>query len=194
MDVPAIALFAFVAAITPGPNNVMLSASGLNFGFRRTIPHMLGITLGFMSLVAVTASGLGALFQRAPWMSTTLRIVASVYLLYLAYRIATAAGTDAGMVGRPFTFWEAAAFQYANPKAWVMTITAGSSFLPPDRPLPASVAVLAVTFGVVMIPSVATWAGGGTVMGRVLTDQRARRTVNIVLALLLVWTVWLINR
>lgn len=89
---PAIALFAFVAAITPGPNNVMLSDSGLDFGFRRTIPHLIGITVGFTSLVAVTASGLGALFQRDPWLSTTLRMVASVSRLCPAQRIAIAVG------------------------------------------------------------------------------------------------------
>ncbi len=194
MDIPAIALFALVAAITPGPNNVMLWASGLNFGLRRTVPHIAGIVAGFLSLLIATSSGLGALFQRAPWMSTTLRIIGSAYLLYLAYRVATAAGGAETTQARPFTFWEAAAFQYANPKAWVMTITAGSSFIPPDRGVVGSVAVLAATFGLVLVPSILVWAGGGTLMGRLLEDPKARRVVNIVLALLLVWTVWLINR
>lgn len=194
MDIPAIALFALVASITPGPNNVMLWASGLNFGLRRTVPHIVGIVVGFLSLLVATSSGLGAIFQRAPWLSTTLRIVGSVYLVYLAYRVATAAETDGPSTARPLTFWEAAAFQYANPKAWLMTITAGSSFIPPDESLARSVGVLAVTFGAVLAPSILVWAGGGTVMGRLLADPRARRVVNVALALLLVWTVWLINR
>lgn len=194
MDVAAIALFGFVASITPGPNNVMLWASGLNYGFRRTIPHLVGISIGFMSLLLATGFGLGTLFLRWEWMSVVLRILGSIYLLYLAYRVATAASAETADTARPFTFWEAAAFQYLNPKAWVMTVTASGSFLPPELPLARSVLIMTATFGAVNIPSIVVWAGGGTVMGQFLSNDRARRIVNAILALLLVWTVWLINQ
>ena len=114
MEYGAIALFGFVASVTPGPNNVMLWASGLNYGFRRTIPHLAGINIGFVSLLLAVSFGLGALFQRWEWMGVALRIVGSIYLLYLAYRVATAGSAEKADTTKPFTFWEAAAFQYAG--------------------------------------------------------------------------------
>ena len=172
----------------------MLWASGLNYGFRRTIPHLAGINIGFMSLLLATSFGLGALFQRWAWMSVALRIVGSTYLLYLAYRVATAGNTERTDTSKPFTFWEAAAFQYANPKAWLMTVTAAATFLPPDQPLVRSALLMTAVFASVNIPSVVVWAAGGTMMGRILGDDRTRRIVNGILGLLLVWTVWLINQ
>ena len=194
MEYGAIALFGFVASITPGPNNVMLWASGLNYGFRRTIPHIAGINIGFVSLLLATSFGLGALFQRWEWMSIALRILGSAYLLYLAYRVATAGSAEKAETSKPLTFWEAAAFQYVNPKAWVMTVTAAGSFLPPEEPLVRSVLLMTAVFGAVNLPSIIVWAGGGTMMGRLLSDDRTRRIVNGILGLLLVWTVWLINQ
>ena len=115
-----VVMFAFTMSATPGPNNLMLTASGANFGFRRTVPHMLGVSSGFFSLIAVVAIGLGALFIQYPMLQTALRVAGSVYLCYLAWRIATARpqrdGKNATGRSRPFTFWQAAAFQYANPR------------------------------------------------------------------------------
>ncbi len=127
-------------------------------------------------------------------MGVALRIVGSVYLLYLAYRVATAGSTERADTAKPFTFWEAAAFQYANLKAWVMTVTAAGSFLPPGEPLVRSALLMTVIFGAANVPSVTIWAAGGTMMGRLLSDDRIRRVVNGILRLLLVWTVWLINQ
>ena len=194
MEFGAIALFAFVASITPGPNNVMLWASWLNFGFRRTIPHLAGITTGFVSLLLATSFGLGALFERVDGLSLALRVIGSAYLLYLAYRVATAGNAERSDAARPFSFFEAAAFQYVNPKAWVMTITAAGSFIPPGEPLVRSVLLMAAVFGAVNVPCIVVWAAGGTAMGRLLGDSRRRRIVNGVLGLMLVYTVWLINQ
>ena len=193
MKLGALASFAFVASITPGPNNVMLWASGLNFGMRRTIPHLAGVSIGFASLLLATALGIGAMFQSQPWLSPTLRVVGSAYLIYLAWRIATSGGTQAQDAGRPLSFLEAATFQYVNPKAWVMGITAAGSFIPPDAPLLGSALAMGALFWIVNLPCISSWALGGTMIGNLLTTDRTRRPINIALGLLLVATVFLIN-
>jgi threonine/homoserine/homoserine lactone efflux protein len=193
MNTGALAVFAFVSSITPGPNNVMLWASGLNFGFRRTVRHLAGVNLGFVSLLMATALGLGVLFREVPWLSPTLRILGSVYLVYLAYRIATAGKTEGRTTSRPMSFFEAVAFQYVNPKAWVMGITAAGSFLPTDAGVGRSTAVFGLVFGLVNLPCIMAWAAAGSTMGRFLESKRARQVINVILAGLLLFTVYLIN-
>ncbi len=194
MDVGALAVFAFVSSITPGPNNVMLWASGMNFGFRRTLPHLAGVNLGFVSLLGAVGAGLGAVFQTVSWLSPTLRVIGSAYLLYLAYRVATSGGAIEGEASsRPLSFLEAAAFQYVNPKAWVMGITAAGSFLDSDQSLAVGTASFALVFGIVNLPCICTWAAAGTGLGRLLTNDRRRRAINALLGALLVGTVYLIN-
>ncbi len=193
MKLGALATFAFVASITPGPNNVMLWASGLNFGLRRTIPHIAGVSIGFASLLLATALGIGSVFQSQPWLSPTLRIIGSGYLLYLAWRIATAGKTAAAAAGRPLSFFEAATFQYVNPKAWVMGITAAGSFIPADAHLVGSALLMGSVFWAINLPCIATWAAGGTMVGNLISDDRRRRIINGALGLLLVGTVYLIN-
>jgi threonine/homoserine/homoserine lactone efflux protein len=193
MEYGAFASFAFVASITPGPNNLMLWADGLNFGFRRTIPHLVGITVGFVSLLLAVSLGLGTLFETVAWVAPTLRVVGSAYLLYLAYRIATSASVEQSRVGRPFTFVEAAAFQCLNPKAWLMTIAGAGTFIPPEQPLLKSTLLFTGFFGAVVVPSIVLWAAGGTVLSRLLSDPRRRMIVNVALALVLVCVVYRIN-
>lgn len=120
----AFVLFAFVSSITPGPNNTMLLASGVNFGFRRSMPHALGISIGFMLLVICVGLGLGEVFKLFPWAYTLLRYVGAAYLLYLAWKIANAGGMsdNPDEHGKPMTFLGAAAFQWVNPKAWIMAL------------------------------------------------------------------------
>ncbi len=122
----AFVLFAFVSSITPGPNNTMLLSSGVNFGFNRTVPHMLGISCGFAVMVLAVGLGLGAVFKAYPLLYTVLRYAGAAYLLYLAYKIATSGPVrdTGGQEGRPMSFLAAAAFQWVNPKAWVMAIGA----------------------------------------------------------------------
>jgi threonine/homoserine/homoserine lactone efflux protein len=193
VNISAVAAFAFVASITPGPNNVMLWASGLNFGLRRTVAHLLGINIGFMSLLLATAVGLGALFERVDWLQVAVRILGSAYLLYLAYRIATAGRTQRADGGRPLSFLEAAAFQYVNPKAWVMSIAAAGTFLPDGEAIFPQVLWYVCVFSLVNLPCITAWAAGGTAMARILEDRRRRTVTNGVLGLLLVGTVYLIN-
>lgn len=194
MDVAALSMFAFVSSITPGPNNVMLWASGLNYGLARTGPHLAGVNLGFGSLLLVVGLGLGAVFERLPWMATTLEVGGALYLVYLAYRIATAGGggdVPAEGAGRPFGFFEAFLFQYLNPKAWVMGITAMSVFVPDGASTVAGVGVVTGLFMAINLPCIVTWAGAGTWLGRLLVG-RWRVWVNRLLGALLVGTAVLV--
>lgn len=183
-----VALFSFTMSATPGPNNLMLTASGANFGFRRTIPHMLGISGGFFSLIALVALGLGALFEAWPPLQTALKVIGSAYLLFLAWKVATApvrlGGDDESAGARPLTFWQAAAFQYANPKAWVMGVSAVSAFAIPGEGYALSAALVAVICSLVNLPSIGLWAGFGVAIGRFLNGERARRVFNVIMGAL----------
>src|SRR3712207_1250882 len=119
----ALVSFAFVAAMTPGPNNIMLTASGVNFGFARTVPHMLGICAGFVALVLSVGIGVGAAFTTLPALQTVLKVIGAGYMLWLAWKVATAAPADSDeQRSSPLTFWQAVAFQWVNPKGWVMAV------------------------------------------------------------------------
>lgn len=195
MNIGALAIFAFVSSITPGPNNIMLWGSGMNFGFRRTTPHIFGVNLGFASLILVTSLGLGTVFVEFPAINTALRVVGSIYLLYLAYKVATSSGVNEGeSASQPLTFAQAAAFQYVNPKAWVMGATAAASFLPENQSIIVGAFALTGIFVAVNLPCITTWVAAGTGIGRLMTNEKRRRAVNGVLGLLLVGTVFLINR
>ncbi|MHC8402046.1 LysE family translocator [Pseudomonas sp. MDT1-17] len=181
------ALFALVTSITPGPNNTMLLASGVNFGFNRTIPHMLGITCGFFVLVVAVGFGLGAVFQTYPLLYSVLRYVGAAYLLYLAWKIARsgAVGDSEKGESKPISYLGAAAFQWVNPKAWIMAIGAISTYTPMQGYF-TNVIVIAAVFALINLPSVSVWAGCGTLLRNVLKDRRWLRLFNWGMALLLV--------
>ena len=182
---PALALFALVTSVTPGPNNLMLMASGANFGFRRTVPHMLGVGLGFVLMTFLVGIGLAGLFQTYPLAVMALEVVSVVYMLWLAWKIAHAAAPkDRQAGGTPMTFLQAAAFQWVNPKAWAMALTAITVHAP-DRSLWA-VALVAVIFGAINLPSVSLWTLIGQQMRRVLTNTRRLTIFNWTMAGLLV--------
>jgi threonine/homoserine/homoserine lactone efflux protein len=124
--------YTFVMSITPGPNNVMLTASGANFGFRRTVPHIFGVAVGFVVQLLAVCAGLSALFARWPALQGALGWVGAAYLLYLGWRMLGRSEAQAGRNARPVSFLEAAMFQFLNPKAWVMTVTAATLFLPQE--------------------------------------------------------------
>ncbi|WP_299371250.1 LysE family translocator [uncultured Tateyamaria sp.] len=181
----ALAVFAFVSSITPGPNNLMLMASGANFGFRRTVPHMLGVGLGFVVMVMLVGAGLIQIFDTYPISHTILKFVSVAYLLWLARRIANAAPRAAGeATGTPMTFLQAAAFQWVNPKAWTMALTAVTVYTP-DTTLRA-IGVVALVFGAINLPAVSSWTLLGQQMARVLTNPARLTLFNWTMALLLV--------
>lgn len=187
--------FAFVSSITPGPNNTMLMASGANFGLWRTVPHMLGVGIGFSVMIVLVGLGLMQVFDAYPVTARILKIVSVVYLLWLARKIATAAPVmpDAPeTAGTPMTFGQAAAFQWVNPKAWTMAVYAITNYATaPDgaRSLWA-VGIVALTFGAVNIPCVGSWTILGQEMRRFLTSPARLRCFNWVMAALLVATLY----
>ncbi|MFU0503189.1 LysE family translocator [Pseudaminobacter sp. NGMCC 1.201702] len=187
----ALFVYAFVTSITPGPNNFMLLASGVNFGFVRTIPHMLGIGVGFLSLLLGVGLGLGAVLTAFPLLHSALKIAGGAYLLYLSWRIAMSRtlGNDAGAAAKPMTFLEASAFQWVNPKAWVMAITAMALYTDPTAPL-LSVLIVSLGFAIVNLPSVSTWAGFGMALRGFLADPQRLKWFNIAMGILLAATLW----
>jgi threonine/homoserine/homoserine lactone efflux protein len=187
----ALLVYAFVSSVTPGPNNFMLLASGVNFGFVRTIPHMAGIAIGFLSLLLAVGFGLGALLTAWPALHTVLKVAGGVYLLYLAWRIAMSRslGGAAGGSVRPMTLLEAAAFQWINPKAWVMAVSAMAIYTNPAQPF-VSVLLIGGAFALVNFPSVSVWAGFGTALRGFLADPTRLKWFNIAMGLLLGATLW----
>ena len=187
----AASLFSFVSSITPGPNNMMMLASGVNFGFRRSIPHWLGICGGFTFMLCAVGLGLHTLLADHPALYDILRYAGSAYLIWMAWRLATANASPAAQdddtphgAARPLGVLGAAAFQWVNPKAWVMAVTAMSAYLP-ARAQPTDVLAIALLFGVINLPCVACWAGGGAALRRFLQDPLRLRIFNISMALAL---------
>lgn len=181
----ALAGFAFVTSATPGPNNMMLMASGANFGMRRTIPHMLGVSLGFGLMVVVLGLGVDRLIAQSEILAQGLKWLSLVYMAWLAWKIATALPpelADDDRTKEPLTFLQGAAFQWVNPKAWAMALGALSAFA---AGLGGAVVVAAV-FAAVNLPAVSAWVALGLGMRRVLSTSRRFRIFNLLMAVLLV--------
>ncbi len=187
----ALAVFALVASATPGPNNLMLLTSGANFGFKRSVPHISGVVAGFAIMVILVGAGLMQLFTAFPLSYLILKFASIAYLLFLAWKIATAASMDddAQHKSKPFTFTQAALFQWVNPKGWSFALAALSAFTPPSRPL-AGVFVVAVIFSVVNVMTTCTWTVLGVRVKRFLSNPRKLRIFNVSVALLLVGSLY----
>ena len=182
------AAYSFVMSITPGPNNVMLTASGATFGFRRTIPHLLGVSVGFGIELLLVCTGLGAIFARWPQIQTVLRWVGAIYLLYLGVRMLSSGPASADRHARPLTFLEAAVFQFLNPKAWVMTITAATLFLPHELGVLAAGAYMLLIMVIMNMPCTAVWALFGSSLRRFLERPASRMGFNAAMAVALAAT------
>ncbi|MFT6301340.1 MAG: threonine/homoserine/homoserine lactone efflux protein [Granulosicoccus sp.] len=187
----ALIVFSFVSSITPGPNNLMLLASGTNFGFRRTLPHMFGVAIGFTIMVMLVGVGLIRLFDQFPTSYQILKIISVLYLIYLSWKIATVAAPalekrnkQSSPVATPFNFIQATLFQWINPKAWAMALTAITAYTPASHPLPG-VLMVALIFGAVNLPSITVWVLLGTQVRRFLSDPIKLRVFNIFAAMLL---------
>ncbi|MEZ5820462.1 MAG: LysE family translocator [Xanthobacteraceae bacterium] len=182
----AFLMFALVMFFTPGPNNIMLLSSGLTYGFRRTIPHIAGITVGFAFMVAAVGLGLGTIFIAYPVLQTILKYVGAAYLVYLAWHIGMAepSAPEQDNRGRPMTFWGAAMFQWVNAKGWVMvigTITAYAAI----ANFPWNILIQTAISLAMGAMSTVVWALFGTALRPILTSPRAVRAFNVVMALLL---------
>ena len=184
----ALCTFALVSSITPGPNNLMLMASGANFGVWRTVPHLSGVVSGFMLMIVLMGTGLVQIFQAYPNSFDVLRILSIAYLSFLAWKIATAKPASAESKSRPFTFLQAALFQWVNPKAWAMAITAVTVYTPSQSL--AAIALVTVIFGLINMPSVFAWVILGSKVQRFLGSDIKLKVFNYSMALLLLATLY----
>lgn len=188
----AICLFALVTTGTPGPNNIMFTSSGANFGFRKTIPHMVGVNLGLNSLHLLMGLGLGAVFIQLPMLQNILKVLGSAYLLWLAWKMlgnSVAADTN---TPTPLTMLQAATFQYVNPKAWVMTIGANVSFSLEGDLYAASVAAIIGAYFLVGPCTNTCWVLFGKAIGRYLSSPQRLKLFNIIMSGLTASCVWFI--
>jgi len=181
--------FAAVSTVTPGPNNLMLTASGLNFGLRRSLPHLFGVWLGFPVMVLLVGVGLAGLFTRSPLLHQGLKLAGTAYILYLAFRIARQSPTPSPTLpsnARPLRFWQAVAFQWVNPKAWVMAVGGTASYTTLAGTNFVEGCLISLTFLTVGLPSAFLWTGAGVAVRRWMSDPRHVRAFNIAMAVLLV--------
>lgn len=170
----------------------MLWASGISFGFRRTVPHILGGALGVGALVVGVAAGIDAFLEAVPAAALALRVAGSVYLLYVAYQVAGGGAIGRADVARPLGFWQAAWFQWLNPKAGVFAIAVVGTFLPEDLPPPVGIALLTGVVIAVVLVSFTIWAAGGAALARFVDDDRRQRAVRLLLAATIVASVVLL--
>jgi threonine/homoserine/homoserine lactone efflux protein len=183
---PALILFAVVSSGTPGPNNLMLMTSGLNFGVRRTLPHFWGVDLGFALMTLLVGLGLAEIFVRAPVLLQILKWLGAAYLVWLAWKIARSGPLKGGVSrAKPLTFLQAAAFQWVNPKAWIMAVTACATYTDPNR-YTLSVLLIAAVFALVTAPCSGAWVGFGAAMQRWLSHPRNLALFNYTMAFLLI--------
>lgn len=183
-------MFIVVSSITPGPNNVMLTASGANFGYQRSLPHMLGITVGASVMLLLVGAGLGAVFVQWPWLYVALQWVGAAYLLWLAWQIAHAAKVgQAPGTAQPLGFWQAAAFQWVNPKAWMMSVGVVAAYTSPQAYW--SNLLLGVLLMLVLnFPCISVWTLFGRAMRHWLQSPKALQRFNWAMAGLLLLSLW----
>jgi threonine/homoserine/homoserine lactone efflux protein len=183
------ATYSFVMAITPGPNNVMLTASGANFGFRRTVPHLMGISAGCAIQMVSVCAGLGALFTRWPVLQAVLQWAGAAYLLWLGWKLVRSREmADGHSAPEPITFLQAVAFQFVNPKAWVMSLSAVALFLPAGMGMLAASTYLIAMMVIINVPCISTWALFGTALRGLLKRPTARLAFNVSMAVALAVT------
>nr|WP_281383103.1 LysE family translocator [Microbulbifer rhizosphaerae] len=178
-------MFTFSTSITPGPNNLMIMSSGLNYGVSRSLPHVLGICLGFPAMIVAIGLGLGTLFSQFPLLHEVIRWVGIAYLLYLAWVIASTREVGSADTQKPFTFLQAAAFQWVNPKGWIMAVGALAAFTSPNGEMWAEIARIALAFIAIGGPCIVVWLLFGVGLKRLLTEPKHLRRFNLTMGLLL---------
>lgn len=188
----SILIFAIATAFTPGPNNLMLLSSGLTYGYKRTLPHIFGVAFGFPLMVVAVGLGVHSLFAFSPMIYTVFKIISLGYLLWMAWKIATADTSitiDGQSTSKPFTFFQSALFQWVNPKAWVMALTVTTSFTSGESTLLPQIIVIALIYAFVGLFSTHSWALGGVYLSRFLNNKKRVHYFNIIMAVLIVASV-----
>ena len=185
--VAAMAMFAFVTSVTPGPNNMMLLASGVNFGVKRTLPHWLGVSLGHLLMLLLVGAGLESLLKAYPFVYQVMKVIGFAYLVYLAWGVARSGAPERNgeEATQPISFLGAAAFQWVNPKAWIMAIGYFSNYMPTDASL-TFVVLTCFMFSAINFPSVGLWVWLGAKLEHYLQHSSVRRVFNWTMALLLI--------
>ena len=184
----ALASFYFVMFVTPGPNNAMLTASGIKFGFKRTLPHLIGIPCGHIVQISLVCLGLGKIFQIYPYIQEVLKYVCAAYLLYLGYKIIGSFSEHKKDSSRPLKLYEAALFQFVNPKAWTVAIMVASGFFPKDEILIIAILFSTLTAAIVCFPSICLWALFGSSIRLMIKNTKIKKVVEFLLAFLLLVT------
>ena len=188
----ALISYYFVMYVTPGPNNAMVLASGLKFGFKRTIPHISGITIGHVTQLILVCFGLGKIFQVFPNLQNILKILCAIYLLYLGYKIIGAFSKIKEDGSKPLKFYEAALFQIVNPKAWTISSMAASGFLPKDGSLIFSILFISFVALLICPISITPWAAFGSAIKNLVKNNKIKVLIEYFLAFLLLITAILI--
>ncbi|MBT9386428.1 LysE family translocator [Pseudooceanicola sp. CBS1P-1] len=190
----ALLLFCVVGSVTPGPNNLMVMASGMNFGYRRSFGHMLGVAVGFAAMVVLVGLGLMRVFELFPVLRQALLVACVVYLLWLAWKIANAAppSTAETEVSHPMSFLQAASFQWVNPKGWTMALSTITLFAP-DRSL-GQVALIGLIYALITLPCLSLWVLAGQTMRQLLDRPWMLRAFNWTMAVLLVASLYPVLR
>ena len=184
----ALVSYYFVMFVTPGPNNAMLTASGIKFGFKKTIPHLIGIPFGHTIQITLVCFGLGNLFQKYPLIQNYLKWLCFFYLLYLGWKIIGSFSEHKKESGRPLTLYEAALFQFMNPKAWVVALTASTAFFPVNENFYLATTFVALTAPFICFPSICLWALFGSSIKILIKNAKIKKAVEYFLAVLLIIT------
>ena len=184
----ALATFYFTMFVTPGPNNSMLTFSGLKFGFVRTLPHAIGIPLGHIFQIGLTCFGLGKIFLVYPQIQFYMKILCFLYLLYLAWKMIGSFDMVKKEIGRPLRFYEASLFQFINPKAWSIAITVASGFFPTEENIFIGILFVTVTAAVICFPSICIWALFGSSLKKYISNYTVKKYTEYLLALMVVST------
>ena len=184
----ALSVFYFTMFITPGPNNAMLTASGMKFGFKKTLPHLIGIPLGHIFQIGLTCLGLGTIFIKFPEIQFYMKFLCFIYLIYLGWKMIGSFSLAENESGRPLRFYEASLFQFINPKAWSIALTVASGFFPAEKNLLVGVMFVSFTAAVICFPTIALWALFGNSLRTFIKNEKTKKIIEYILALLLVLT------
>jgi|TARA_B100000212_G_C27370285_1_gene532230 threonine/homoserine/homoserine lactone efflux protein len=184
----ALSVFYFTMFITPGPNNAMLTASGMKFGFKKTLPHLIGIPLGHIFQIGLTCLGLGTIFIKFPEIQFYMKFLCFIYLIYLGWKMIGSFSLAENESGRPLRFYEASLFQFINPKAWSIALTVASGFFPAEENLLVGVMFVSFTAAVICFPTIALWALFGNSLRTFIKNEKTKKKIEYILALLLVLT------
>ena len=184
----ALSVFYFTMFITPGPNNAMLTASGMKFGFKKTLPHLIGIPLGHIFQIGLTCLGLGTIFIKFPEIQFYMKFLCFIYLIYLGWKMVGSFSLAENESGRPLRFYEASLFQFINPKAWSIALTVASGFFPAEENLLVGVMFVSFTAAVICFPTIALWALFGNSLRTFIKNEKTKKIIEYILALLLVLT------